>query len=306
MRLIDTSVVTGGLQYPGLANVNGQSVGNPTVGTAAGNAAEMQGLDFLQQALLDMVDAIARGLVVDITVPTIISAFPIPLSGGHPIVGASAALYVYYNGEVFYVPSYNDIAESGHYLIANITANPTDNGSTAPFTTLSDGSTTVSIHNQRTITISLVPDATPAGNFPSPSTWISSQITQSVNAITANTSSITAINALNPIVVGSGGSTPIYETGFSQANRLAFYKDSSGKVFIEGDAALGTYGSPIPAILPSAYAPATGIVVYGYWNSGAQSGLVSISSTGAIELNGITSASNDTTVGISIPPYFTV
>lgn len=95
MRLIDTSVVSPTKQYPGLANVGGQSVGNTPV-HSAGDATKFQGLDFLQQALLDMADALSKSVVSSLSVPTWLYQY-VHLVGGDLYLSG----YVYYNGKCF-------------------------------------------------------------------------------------------------------------------------------------------------------------------------------------------------------------
>lgn len=187
MKLIDTSVLSSTKGYPGLANVGGQSVGNSPV-HPPGNPSMMEGLDFQQQALLDMVDALSKALVSDPTKATWLYA---SYTGGglYPLYVTG---YVYYGGEVFFVPNQSiGPLVYPYYYAANISSNPTDNGSTAPLTTLSDGST-VSIHNQRTISFSAVSSGT--GTLPNLGDWITTQVAQNVTNIATNTSSISTLN----------------------------------------------------------------------------------------------------------------
>ena len=241
MRLIDTSVVTAGVQYPGLANVGGQSVGNYPI-HSPGNPSQMQGLDFLQQALLDMVDALCRALVIDTAVPTVISYIPV----SSMLALASAPQYVYFQGEVFFVPSYELIAEiGGGGYIATIESNPTDNGSSAPLTTMSDGSQ-VSIHNQRTITISWSSTGS-GGNFPLPSTWKYPQNNFQTFFPTLN-------------IIGTGAGPQDYHTGWSQNTRLAYYI-LGNQCYLIGDAAYAPSPNSYIFILPDGYRPLHNTVV---------------------------------------------
>lgn len=238
MRLIDTSVVTAGKQYPGLANVSGQSVGNSPI-TLPGNPTAMQGLDFLQQALLDMVDALSRAMIVDATKPTVISYIPL---GGF-FAGYTPDQYVYYHGEVFFVPSYYLLAMTGGggggAFVANINPNPTDT-SPNPQTTMSDGSQ-VSIHNQRTITVTWSPSGTP-GNFPNVSDWKYAQNNFQCFFPTINT-------------VGTGAAATDYHAGWSQNTRLIYYL-LGNEVTIQGDAAFTSVGLGLIFYLPNNMWPA--------------------------------------------------
>lgn len=226
MKIIDTSVVSATKGYPGLSNVNNESI-------TGGDPTKMLGLDFLQQNVLDMVDAICRGMIVDPTKPTVIAMFPL----SSMFAGVAPAQYVYYNGEVFFVPSYLEAIALGGYQIANLEPNPTDNGSTAPQTVMSDGST-VSIHNQRTVTVTSVTSGT--GNFPAPNTWLYPQQNFKCFAPVIN-------------VVGAGGQ-PAYAAGWSASTKLVFYI-LGNEVTIQGDASWGIGASPLIFTLPTGYRP---------------------------------------------------
>jgi hypothetical protein len=264
MKLIDTSGITTGTQYPGLANVGGQSVGNPPF-TASGDTTKFQGLDFLQQNVLDMVNAICMGMVIDTTVATWICVHT-TFGGGE----ASISGYVYYGGEVFYVPSQvTSPVEEGHYFIANIDPNPTDNGTSAPKTTMSDTST-VSIHNQRTITLSQVTSGT--GNFPNLGDWAYSQ------------NNFQWAFPLINVVGGSG--QPVYATGWSVWTRLIFYI-LGNEVTIQGDARFAASAAGLIFTLPENYWPLYDLNFVVYCPSGIS--IVNIAaSTGQVTFEGST------------------
>ncbi len=255
MRLIDTSVITSGKQYPGLANVSGQSVGNSPLHTP-GDPTKFQGLDFLQQALLEMADALSRSLVSSLSVPTWLYESTTPIGGMTYTTG-----YVYYNGEVFYVPTFNSgPAPFGMKLAASLNYNPTD-ASPNQLTTLSDGSN-VSIHNQRTITVTW---SSSSGSFPDVDTWIYTQVAQNTSAITTLNSDITTINSqlaslltVTPIVVNSGGGAPPFTSGFT--GTVKFWKDGAGFVHMWGASTFnipyGQNDSVAIFVLPAGYRPA--------------------------------------------------
>lgn len=229
MKIIDTSVVAAGKQYPGLANVGNQSIGN------GGNPAKFQGLDFLQQSVMDMADAMAKAFVVDDSVATWLS---IKLTGVFPSRYISG--YVYYGGEVFYVPPQPTYPiPMGMHQIANINPNPTD-ASPNPLTTMSDGSN-VSIHNQRTISFTWVSSGT--GDLPNVSDWKTFQ-----------SNFQWAFPTLH--IVGSSGE-PVWQTGWTTTTRLAFYM-LGNQVYLQGEGHfVNVFGATgFIFILPNEYRPA--------------------------------------------------
>lgn len=233
MKIIDTSAISAISGYPGLANVNSESI-------TGGDPSKMVGLDFLQQNILDMVDALCRAMIVDPTKPTVIATFPLP---SPPIAGYAVPQYIYYQGEVFFVPGYYIFAiiggGGGGAYIATLEPNPTDNGSSAPLTVMSDASV-VSIHNQRTITVSWSSTGL-GGNFPAPSTWLYPQ---------------TNFQCFFPTVrvVGTGIGVTDYHAGWSQNTRLAYYIIGN-EVTIQGDATFTSITSGLIFYLPLGYRP---------------------------------------------------
>ncbi len=128
MKLIDTSVVSSAVGYPGLAH----------------NTSAQVGIDFLQQALLDMANAFALALLpIGFTYGQVFVIYGCGQVGSTINGGA-----IWYNGEVFLVPAQTIHGTSTPFIGSAVIANATDVG--ANQTVLSDGST-VSMHHQRTV-----------------------------------------------------------------------------------------------------------------------------------------------------------
>ena len=198
MKIIDTSKVNSTRSYPGLANVNGQSIGN------GGDSTKFEGLDFLQSAVKDMSVALASAVTSDLTKPCILT--------GCILTGASMSagwIFVYntvaFIYEIFYVPA-QTVTGSGSYVSANINQNPTDNGTSAPLTTLSDGSQ-VSMHNQRTITLTYNVNPN-QGNVIDFGEWVPTNLVLALdNIATLNSQVITPYSSSDRVTSGSPSSS---------------------------------------------------------------------------------------------------
>ena len=271
MRLIDTSKITATSGYPGLANVAGQSVGNSPV-TAPGNPNKYEGLDFLQQALLEMVDVLVRSQIVDQTKATILATY----SGG-----AGTIIWVYYGGEVFYL-TYSGFPV-GTYIAANITTGSIDDGTNAPLTTLSDGST-VSIHNTRIITLS--GSSSPnTGSLPDFGNWLTIQ----------KNFKWAVPNIL--VVEGSGVS---FATGWSVDNRMAYYI-LGNEVTVMGDATFANGAANLVFTLPVGMRPMQAFVLPCTIAAGAYS-YIAILTNGQVQFGGDTSVGG----GFSVIAKFSI
>ncbi len=273
MKIIDTSVISTVKQYPGLANVNNQSImgGDPT---------KMQGLDFLQQNVLDMVDALCKAMIVDTTKATwlwsksTMSFLNIYITG-----------YVYYGGEVFFVPN-QMIAPMmiGHYLACNINPNPTD-ASPNPPTTLSDTST-VSIHNQRTISFVWVTSG--IGDLPNLSDWTNVQNNFQW--------------AVPTIHIVGGAGEPVFGTGWSTTTRLAFYI-LGNEVTIQGTANYVNAAASLIFAIPNGYRPLYDSI-FPVWQTLAGINFIYISATtGQVSYIGSTSPGPE---GIAFTAKYTI
>lgn len=227
MKIIDTSKVTPTADYPGLANVNGQSIGN------GGTPSKFEGLDFLQQAVMDMANALSGAILSSTLLPTILSGC------GTGFTGNIGSGWVYYNGEIFQVNAQAIGGTPNTYIAANITANPTDDGTNAPLTELSDGST-VSMHNQRTITFTYSATQN-SGNMPDFGQWVYMNVNAKWGANTAHS-----------LAYKNGYSSLEYTTTNASTYRL----DNNGNVYVSAFfSSPGSISSQTIATLPSGYAP---------------------------------------------------
>jgi hypothetical protein len=217
MKKIDTSSVTSNNWLALLANAQGKNfMNNP------GNAA-LAGIDFLQQAYTECLQAICEGLIENDTVPTWI---------WDQTSGEDAEGWVYYQGEIFYVPT----QDTGGLPYCNIVTSY----STSDPTPLS-GSGTTNAHVIRTIQFV----GTGPGTFPAYANW------QSL-----------ATNAVWSATLSKGTATPItYINGYSHldytsTNASTYRKDGMGNVYISAYfSSPGSITSKIIATLPTGYFP---------------------------------------------------
>jgi hypothetical protein len=209
-------------------------------------------LDFLTQNQLETLSSLAQSII-----GPGYAALQVYVLSGCVVTGvtsgsgnfAMTAGSIFYGGEIFQVAAVTTIAVgSGNtvYSLLNSAATATD-----PYTgsraldpvTFSDGLTTKNVHLTRTWVTSV--SLTGSGTNPV-SGWIS------VNMATA------------PITVPATGSGPSYafRAGYSQNNKLIFWKDTNGLVHIQGDfTSAGTDGTGYIFTLPAGYVPAR--TVYG-------------------------------------------
>lgn len=251
MRKLNSTGITSSAQYPGLINVNGQSV-------LGGDPAKLQGLDFLQQANLETGLSICKLLfgtsTTEVYVMTGCTFTSVAHSGFFTYVVAAG--WVYFNGEIYQVKAQTFNVTTGQNPAANWTPDPTD-FTPNPQTELSDASL-VSIHNQNDVIFSSNA-AVDSGNLLDLIHW-------NYNF------AFTAV----PNVVGAGGQ-PAYQNTWSQFTRLMFMK-TGNLVTIQGDAIYLHTGSPggIVFTLPAGFIPA---------NAFAFSCIDSITATSAKENN---------------------
>lgn len=257
MKKLDTSAITDYSWMPLLAN----------------NPEGLGGIDFIQQAYVECLRALAGFLVADSTKVTIMYGCAIVISYGTLTISDG---WVFYMGELYYVPAFS-ATYHGEYVNASIN---TSQYSGADPTTFSDGSTH-KVHRQRQVSLAL--STLPfGGNMPDCSTtnWytISTNSTASaattavLNAWLTSTYSVFIKNynawvktlAPIPTEVGTYNAPPFLNgwanshgvSGVGTPSPLRFYK-LQGRVYIWGEI---THTGTAPASqnifnLPQGYYP---------------------------------------------------
>jgi len=287
MKKIDTSAITSGSWLPVLGNYNGNNFVN---GSPSGNLA---GLDFLQQAYFECINALSQFVVVNQNVPTIMYTVPPPPPPASIFDFAEIAIgtqgFVYYQGEIYYFSFPNFVARpfgSGtYYQNASIV---TDFSSADPIT-FSDSSVHY-VHQVRQISFSWSTTRN-AGNIPDYDLWLTVTNNSYANTLANTTLNnwITGtytpfVNAYNTnvspavIQVGTTGA-PTFGTGWSNSigvpqhtgnypSPLSFYI-MWNRVYIWGEITnSGVSANSTIFTLPTGYWPMAYEEVFQVWNTG--------------------------------------
>ncbi len=265
MKKLDTSAVTNISWMPLLAN----------------NLSGPGGIDFLQQAYSECLTALAGFLVADQTLATIM--YGCTISGGTVAPG-----WVFYRGELFYVPGGTyTFPPSDAYLNASIYLN----NSLADPTYFSDGALNT-VHIQREIHFN--PSGTPnAGNLPDYGNWctiaanssatpattavLNTWLTSTYNTFVANYNTWVAGLSPVPVQVGTSGA-PSFLNGWANdsgvmnvgtPSPLSFYKIQN-RVYIWGEIVhAGNTNASTIFNLPMGYYPAAQEEVFNVPDVGA-------------------------------------
>jgi hypothetical protein len=265
MKKLDTSAININSWMPLLAN----------------NPAGLAGIDFLQQAYIECLRALAGFLVADSTKVTIMYGCGITswTSSETTTTLETNAGWVFYNGELFYVLAYTSLHPFTYPnadVCVNVNINTTVYSNCDP-TTFSDGAVK-SVHQQRQLEFAASPTAN-AGNVPDFTTWLT--IATNSSATAATTAVLNAwltstynvfitnynawLNALMPppILVGTDGTTPVFQNGWANSHGvsgvgtpspLAFYK-LADRVYIWGEVTHAAVNSSVIFTLPNGYLP---------------------------------------------------
>ena len=238
----------------------------------ANNPKGLAGIDFIQQAYIECLRALAGFLVADTTKVTIMYGCAITYPGSDVSVAEG---WVFYNGELYYVPAFTNTFHPGD--IVNASINTTLYSGADP-TTFSDGSTH-NVHQQRQVALSISTEAS-LGTMPDYSLWLNISTNSTATAATTavlNTWLLSTYNVFvanykkwvatlspSPITVGttngpaflnawvndngvSGGGTP---------SPLMFYK-LQGRVYLWGEIKhTGSVTNSTIFNLPDGYYPA--------------------------------------------------
>jgi hypothetical protein len=292
MKKIDTSAIT---SYPAqsvnswmpvIGNWNGNNFVN---GSPSGNLA---GLDFLQQAYFECINALSQFIINDPTQPTIMYIAPAPPAAGFArAVNLVTQGYMYYEGEIYYfsflgIPA---IVNGGQqYQNASIV---TDFSSADPIT-FSDG-TKNNVHQVRQVQFNWSGTRN-AGNIPDYDLWLNASnnsygivLAQSIwNTWIGGTYNpfVASYNTnLNPVMnmVNTSGPGTLFQSGWNNSigipeavdstpNPLSFYKVWN-RVYITGSVANSAAGPKSTIfILPSGYLPLAYEEVFEIYNTGNQ------------------------------------
>jgi hypothetical protein len=234
MKKLDTSAITSYRWMPLLAN----------------NLSGLAGIDFIQQAYVECLRALAGFLVADTTKVTIMYGCAITYPGSDVSVAEG---WVFYLGELYYVPAYSATYHLGDYVNANIATNVYSN---ADPTTFSNGNA-YNVHQQRQVTLSLSTLAS-SGNMPGYAAWLTVSTNSTATAATTTvlntwlTSTYNVfianynkwVNTLSPapIAVGNVNAPPFLNSwandsgvsGVGTPSPLMFYK-LQNRVYIWGE-----------------------------------------------------------------------
>lgn len=263
------------------------------------------GWDFMQLIVQDNIAAIMQLLTGSNSSNVYILSGTLTISGGNY---SWTGGFVYYGGdagngdgikmgEIFYVPKVGTTTMGGKtYLNATVAG---DTSPADPILFIGGGSFSPHAYRSISFTPAIAPSAgstaIPAGSNANSLPY--SLITSLPDAtlwIPMNGSTI-------PTVVGASGA-PAYHTGYSVNNRLAFFKDLSNNVHVQGD--FTSAGSDITGIiftLPAGYIPSK--QVYGVAQDG--SGNLRpcfIDTLGRVTLGGSLPTSA-TTFGLTLPAF---
>jgi hypothetical protein len=272
MKIIDTSAVTTNGWLPLLGNFGGSGI---NAFATAGSTGSMAGIDFIQQAYTECLNAIAEFAVADPTVATIMygctKIFPITEFSFYTAeqYGVTPG-WVYYNGELFFVqgaPVPIITLVTGQYINANIVTSY----STADAATFSNGATN-NIHQIRFVefSISTTRNTTGSGStLPDYDFWVNagnnSNSMAPASAVINNWISTTwdTFMANYTALIDSfttSAVTPTLEsgwsvTGLSASNPVQLYK-AFGRVYLSGEVTYaGSANSSILFYLPTGYRP---------------------------------------------------
>lgn len=250
------------------------------------NRSVLTGLDFIQSGMRDVSTHLALALATTSNqalnngICTIL--WGCIKSGSNISVGA-----VYYNGEVYFVPAGAITGSVTSYIGAGAIANPTD---AVTQTEMSDGSL-VSVHDQRTISFQynasadqgLIGNAEQVQNLPDFGEWQGSIVTVPV------------------------GVAATLGTGFGPGNSVRYFLENNGRVSISGVFACSSYSQSTLFTLPSSCFPKSGYNVTGTWfdyTGNAMGSVVIVGGTGAVVINGMSTAQDGHQINLSFPSYF--
>ena len=258
-----------------------------------GNTGSLAGLDFLQQAYAECINALAQFMVNDETQPTIMYIAPPPPPGpGHyQLAEIGTQGFMYYQGEIYSFAFSNMVATriGGGPVYQN--ANIVTGFSGADPITFSDSSVH-NVHQVRQVAFSWSGTRN-AGNLPDYDLWLNSTNNSYANSY-AQTYLNTWINAnytpflpayninVNPTVIKVGvGTAPSFASGWSNSegipqhtsnypSPLSFYI-MWNRVYIWGEITNSSVaGKSTIFTLPSGYCPLAQEEVFQVWNTGLQ------------------------------------
>lgn len=280
MRIIDTSGLTATKQMPLLGNVANESF-------LTGDNSKILGIDFLQEAYSEITTKLAQAICP--------SGNATILEGFSPTGSSMPAGGVYYNGEIFI---YNGGTISGSvtsYIACFINDDPNDNGTRAPYTTLSDNSQ-VSIHKRRSLSFSYASGPN-TGDLPDYGSWVQNQVNLNETQIASNVSAISALQGgswqpLSGLYVNSWANT-----GGSYYNGR--YKLENGYVVLSGNMQGGVSGT-ICFTLPAGYRPTQRVDLNLSTNS-SYAAYITILSTGVVTVYFTSGATTFSFEGLRFP-----
>ena len=283
MKKIDTSAITSGGWMPVLGNLAGNNFVNGADGST------LAGLDFLQQAYFECINALSQFIILDQTQPTIMYVKPNP---PHEISMITEG-FVSYLGEIYYFATSPQarlsINTGTYYQNANIVTDY----STADPVKFSD-SNLHKVHQIRQVQFSSSPTRN-AGNMPDYDLWHNASTNSYANAlaqVTLNNWISATYNDfvskhntnLSPTVYQVGvGSAPAFSTGWVNAlgipqrnantpSPLSFYK-MWNRVYMWGEVTYSGTSNEESTIfqLPSDYWPLAYEEVFEVWDTASMS-----------------------------------
>ncbi len=287
MKKIDTSAITSGSWMPVLGNYGGNNFVN---GSPSGSLA---GLDFLQQAYYECLNALSQFIVNDQTQPTVmyIAPPPPPSPGPYQVANFGTQGFMNYQGEIYAFSFPNEVAlrigGGPQYQNANIVT--TFSG--ADPVTFSDSSIH-NVHQIRQVQFSWSSTRN-AGNIPDYDLWLNatnnsyaSVLAQTTlnNWVTANyTPFLSAYNAnVTPTVIQVGAmGAPAFQNSWGNSTGIPQHTGNYpsplsycimfNRVYIWGEITNNSVtGNSTIFTLPSGYTPLAYEEVFQVWNTGLQ------------------------------------